>query len=296
MITRRGFLKGAAGTVAAGGGVLAYAVVIEPNFRLVTREWTISPASWRPDSPPLRIVALSDFHAVRPWMTPGRIARIVRAAVSLKPDLIALLGDYESGLSPRFRTGLVPVSEWARALSGLRAPLGVYGVYGNHDAGDEASLTPELTKAGIRVLQNQAVKIRRGGYDFWIAGLADHQAQPEDATDLNKTLKRITDNASIVMLVHEPDTFVQMPERVVLTLSGHNHGGQARLPFVGAPWIHSQFGQRYLYGLIEEDGRSLVVSGGLGLTGLPLRFLSPPEITVVNVLPPAGVIAQARSG
>lgn len=98
MITRRNFLKAVAWTAAAGAGLATYAVVIEPGFRLVVREWTISPPSWSPKSPPLRIVALSDIHAVRPWMTPERIARIARKAVELKPDLIALLGDYENGL------------------------------------------------------------------------------------------------------------------------------------------------------------------------------------------------------
>lgn len=294
MITRRGFLKGLAGATAAAAGLATYAVVIEPNFRLVVREWTISPANWRRGAPALRIVALSDIHAVRPWMTPERIARIAGRAVDLKPDMITLLGDYENGLPPKYRTGLVPIAEWAHAFSVLRAPLGVYAVYGNHDNGEEAKIAPHLARAGVKALRNQAVKITEGGNDFWIAGMADHDGSLDDVRDLNKTLKHVTDGAPIVMMVHEPDVFAQMPKRVALTLSGHNHGGQVWLPFVGAPWLNSSFGQRYLHGLIQEDDRSLVVSGGLGLTYAPVRFLSPPEITVVNIAPPEGAIAEAR--
>lgn len=291
MTTRRTFLKTAAWTLATGLGVVSYGVAIEPGFRLVVREWPVSPASWPPDSPPLRIAILSDIHAVKPWMSASRIARIAQTAMGLKPDLIALLGDYLCGLRPGLRLDRVPTAEWTQALSGLRAPLGVHAVLGNHDWDERRLVQRGLTSAGIPVLANRAVKIERNGHNFWIAGVLD-QETPHGPDDVGATLRQVTDDAPVIMLAHEPDTFARMPPRVALTLSGHNHGGQAWIPGLGAPWLNSRHGQRYLYGHVEENGRHLIVSGGLGLTALPVRFLAPPEITVVNVRPPQATIAR----
>jgi predicted MPP superfamily phosphohydrolase len=83
-------------------------------------------------------------------------------------------------------------------------------------------------------------------------------------------------------MAHEPDIFPQVPRRVAVTLSGHTHGGQVRL--LGyAPIVPSKFKDRYVYGHIVEEGRHLVVSGGIGCSGLPVRFGSPPEIVVVEL-------------
>jgi hypothetical protein len=84
------------------------------------------------------------------------------------------------------------------------------------------------------------------------------------------------DRDPVILLAHEPDIFVRVPERVTLTLSGHTHGGQVRLPFIGRPVIPSRYGQRFAYGHIVEGGRNLIVSSGLGMTGLPIRFMVPP--------------------
>jgi hypothetical protein len=83
-------------------------------------------------------------------------------------------------------------------------------------------------------------------------------------------------------MIHEPDIFNSVPDRVSLTLAGHTHGGQVRV-FGYAPIVPSRFGQRYLYGHIVEDGRHLVVSAGLGCSGLPVRLGSPPEIVMIEV-------------
>jgi predicted MPP superfamily phosphohydrolase len=100
--------------------------------------------------------------------------------------------------------------------------------------------------------------------------------------DLPATLAQVTDDAPAILLAHEPDVFAQGIGRVALTLSGHTHGGQVRFgPW--APVVPSQFGNRYAYGPVREGGRDLVVSGGLGCSGLPVRFGVPPEITVVDL-------------
>ena len=100
--------------------------------------------------------------------------------------------------------------------------------------------------------------------------------------DLPGTLAKVTDDAPVVLMAHEPDIFAEVPRRVALTISGHTHGGQVR--FLGyAPIVPSRFGRRYVYGHIVEDDRHLVVSGGLGLSGVPIRFGMPPEIVLIEI-------------
>src|SRR5262245_62160085 len=123
MLTRRTFLRGAGGALALGAGLSAYSIVIEPGFRLNLAEWSVPHVSWPSAMPPLRIAVLTDIHAVEPWMPATRIARIVETANGLGADIIVLLGDYVAAM-PRFRTGLVPIADWAGALGKLKAPLG----------------------------------------------------------------------------------------------------------------------------------------------------------------------------
>ena len=92
----------------------------------------------------------------------------------------------------------------------------------------------------------------------------------------------MTDDAPVILMAHEPDIFPDVPDRVCLTLSGHTHGGQVRL-FGWSPVVPSRYGNRYAYGAIQEGGRHLVVSGGIGCSIAPIRFGMPPEITVVDL-------------
>jgi predicted MPP superfamily phosphohydrolase len=95
------------------------------------------------------------------------------------------------------------------------------------------------------------------------------------------TLAGIADDKPVVMLMHEPQAFRRMPERVSLTLCGHTHGGQVDLPFIGRPILPGP--KRYAYGHVVEEGRNLLISGGLGVTGIPVRFGVPPEIVLVEL-------------
>ncbi len=121
---------------------------------------------------------------------------------------------------------------------------------------------------------------------IWIAGLADQMAhrirrgETRGADDLHGTLSQVPDNAPLILLAHEPFVFPMVPRRVALTLCGHTHGGQIDLPIVGAPFSPTRL---YNYGHIVERGRNLIVSGGLGESGLPIRIGVPPEILCVEV-------------
>ena len=299
MITRRGLLKAFGGLVAAGFATSAYAVGVEPVLRLGTTIYRIRPPGW-PEGQKLRIVAMADVHACDPWMSVGRIRAICEHANALGGDIIVLLGDYVSDM--RAVWNHVPADAWAGALSVLKAPYGVHAVIGNHDwwkdgaaqaaGGGETFSHRALRDAGIAVYANRAARIETASGAFWLAGLEDQQAlhpgrkwnrtQFAGLDDLPGTLAQVTDDAPVILIAHEPDIFPSVPARVSLTLCGHTHGGQVRL-FGYAPVVPSRYGNRYVYGHIVEEGRHLCVSGGLGCSGLPVRFGSPPEIMVIEL-------------
>jgi predicted MPP superfamily phosphohydrolase len=288
LITRRQFIVGLGASSAASLSLGSYALALEPRFRLVVTEWDLPTARW-PHEQPLRVVLLADIHACRPWMPAERIRLIVERANALNGDIILVLGDYISGIAERYRGGSVPPAEWGEALSRLRAPLGVHAIMGNHDWWSD----PELVKAtiagaGIPLYQNRALKIE-GAAPFWLAGtdsMVAHEVghgrfRGED--DLPGTLAQIADDAPAILMAHEPDLFVDVPERFAVTVSGHTHGGQVWLPFIGRPIVPSAYGQRFAYGHVRERGRDLIVSGGLGCSIVPVRLGVPPEITVVTL-------------
>ncbi len=293
MITRRQFVTGLLGGATLVGGLGGYAFGFEPRFRLVVTEWDIETPRWTHERP-LRIVIVADIHACRPWMPPERIAEIVDTANGLGGDIIVVLGDFVSGVSRRLRSGRVSASEWGPPLAALKAPLGVHAILGNHDWWtDPEVVKAALSAAGIPVYQNRAVKLD-GATPFWLAGTDSIVAYPlghgrfKGADDLPGTLAQITDDAPVVHLAHEPDIFVDVPARFAVTLSGHTHGGQVRLPFLGRPVVPSAYGERFAYGHVRENGRDLVVSAGLGCSILPVRLGVPPEIAVVTLRKGAG--------
>lgn len=289
MATRRQFLLAAGGSLVAGAGLGGYAFAIEPVFRLAVTRYDVTPSQW-PAGFQLRLVVLADIHAKNPWMDPARIAAIARAANALQPDMVLLAGDYETSMR-NFGIGSdVPMETVAETLSILRAPLGVYGVLGNHDMGvhEGANVRRWFPGAGLTILENKAVRLEHAGRPFWLLGLADQwgwawRRKGSARDDLPGTLAQIGDDAPAILLAHEPDIFPSVPHRIALTISGHTHGGQVRVPGFGPLVIPSRYDSRYAYGHIVEDDRHLVVSAGLGTSGIPVRFLVPPEIVVINL-------------
>ncbi|QRM56595.1 metallophosphoesterase [Sinorhizobium sp. BG8] len=304
MVTRRGLLKTLGGLLLSGIATGSYAVGFEPMGRLRIANYRIRPANW-PDGLRLRIVALADIHACKPWMTTSRIDGIVARANALSGDMIVLLGDFTSSM--RGAVGTVTAPEWAKCLQALKAPLGVHAVLGNHDwwedpdaqaaGGGETVAHRALRDVGIDVYSNRAARFEKDGRGFWIAGLEDQvalrpssqwqRASFQGLDDLHGTLAQVEDDDPVVLLAHEPDIFPQVPSRVSVTLSGHTHGGQVRI-FGYAPVVPSRYGNRYVYGHVQEEGRDIVISGGLGCSIAPVRFGSPPEITIIELgYPPA---------
>ncbi|MGI9422693.1 MAG: metallophosphoesterase [Hyphomicrobiaceae bacterium] len=302
MFTRRQVILGTAALGLGGAGTGGYAVAIEP-YRLRVQQYRVQPKNW-PTRLKLRVAAIADLHVCEPWMPLGRVQQIVERTNDIGADLIVLLGDFVG--SQRVTWHPVEKALWSRALGQLRAPLGVHAIMGNHDWWEDVEVqrkmsgTPAVRRAleaaGIPVYQNDARRLNKAGIGFWICGLGDQWAfyrnrnRTEQAAtfgyhgvdDLPGLMAKVSDEAPILMMVHEPDIFHRMPARVALTMAGHTHGGQVQF-FGYAPIVPSRFGRRYVYGHVHEDGRDLIVSGGLGCSGLPIRFGRPPEIVVIDL-------------
>jgi predicted MPP superfamily phosphohydrolase len=239
----------------------------------------IATPAWPADAMPLRIALLADIHAAGPHDLPARCARVVARANAEAPDLVLLLGDYVD--RRRIKTAFVPPEVIAPVLGRLRAPQGVYAVLGNHDwEVGGARVARALGAAGIEVLDNAARRLRRAGGDWWLVGVGDASI---GADRLAATLAQVTDAAPALVMTHSPDIFPEVPARVALCVAGHTHGGQVRLPLVGALYVPSRYGRRYAYGHLVEAGRHLVVTRGVGHSVLPVRFLCPPEIMVITL-------------
>lgn len=289
-LSRRGLLKAGLGLTALGGIVMpstaAYAAAVAANDLVVTN-YRISPPNWRKGQR-LTITVIADIHAGGPNMGIARVREVVDAAQALKSDLVVVMGDYFA--THRFVTERVPASAWSAELARLRAPLGVYGILGNHDwwYGLDA-VRGAFANIGVPLMENDAALIGKEGERFWLAGLGDQLAhwigdsRFEGVDDLPGTLARVTSDDPVILLAHEPDIFTQVPARVALTIAGHTHGGQIRLPLIEPVWAPTGYGARFVYGHVVEDGRHLVVSGGLGCSKVPLRLGVPPEIVRIEL-------------
>ena len=286
-VTRRRVLAATASLVglsAAATGV--YAAAIEPQGLIVTR-YALTPPGW-PAGRKRTITVVADLHAGGPDMTLAHIERVVDTANGLNSDLMVLLGDYTA--TYRFVTERVPFAAWAKQLARLRAPLGTWAILGNHDWWNAiADIRRALASVNIPVMENDAVLLGPEGERFWLAGLGDQLAyrlghgRYRGVDDLPRTMAQIKTDDPVVLLAHEPDIFPRVPPRVSLTLSGHTHGGQIRLPLVWPAFVPSQYGARYAYGHVVEDGRHIIVSGGLGTSFIPARLGVPPEILQIEL-------------
>jgi predicted MPP superfamily phosphohydrolase len=274
-VNRSSSLLGAG--LVAGAGLAVYAGWVEPR-RLVVRELELVLPHWPARLAGLKAGVMSDLHAGVPHAGIGAIARAVDELNAREPDVHLLLGDYLDA-SQKWRRPLAP-ERIAKELARLEAPNGVVAVIGNHDwrnSGDR--MWRALEQVGITVLEDEAVALD----GFWVAGLADLRHR---RPDIGKALREVPPGAPVLMLSHDPDLFPGVPNRVSLTLAGHTHGGQVAIPGLRRPTLPSYYGERYARGHIVEHGRHLLVTSGVGTSGLPIRFLAPPEVYVLTLRNP----------
>jgi predicted MPP superfamily phosphohydrolase len=283
-VSRRGLLKwilggGALGAVSLLSGAV-YVTKVEPRWIEVVR--VDVPIRGLPA--PLQgftIAQLSDFH-VGPHVKAEDVHRAVEITNRLGPDLVVLTGDYvyESALHSAACAG---------ELAALKAKHGVHAILGNQDFWTDADVVAaNLRQAGLDVLRNEHRQLQvdgadpstRSGHSLWLVGIEDVWA---GKPDLEAALDGVPQGAPTVLLAHEPDFADRATGRgITLQLSGHSHGGQVRLPFIGAP-ILPYLAHKYPYGLRRVGEMWLYTNRGIGLIAPPVRFLCRPEITLLRL-------------
>lgn len=257
-----------------------YAWFIEPNM-LVVRRVEIVSAHWH--GPPLTIAAISDTHVTSPHVDAARMGRIVRRVNALRPELVVLLGDYVGGHATDVERSPAENQEilgGVATFAALRARYGTIAVIGNHDSWyNRQAITTALQDAGVGALWNRHIVIRRSGGEIVIAGIADAWT---GHPDFGAALDGAPEGADTIVLSHSPDPFADMPAGPALMLAAHGHCGQVTIPFFGRPILPLR-NKRYGCHLVEENGKTMYVTAGIGTSIAPVRFLNPPEIALITI-------------
>jgi predicted MPP superfamily phosphohydrolase len=228
---------------------------------------------------PLRFVLIGDPHVGSHAGDLDRFAAIVTEVRESPADAILLLGDYMNMMV--FGARRVPPDAIAKLFEPLTRHAPTFAALGNHDIEyGKAAVSDALRSVGIVVLDNSAARLGAAGRTVAIAGLADNST---DEPDLDRALADIGDDAPTILLAHDPAAFGDLPPGRWLMLSGHTHGGQVRLPWVGPVVNASAAPLKWTHGHIIEGDRELIVSAGLGTSGLPIRWRCPPELVELQV-------------
>jgi uncharacterized protein len=275
-MNRREFSRlaiGATLTAGLGGTMAGYAMAFQPNNLVLERKQVRLPKL--PSAfDGFRIVLLTDLH-LHPFTTANVIRRTVEMSNALKPDLVLLGGDFVCG-SAEAAFELAPI------LERLDAKHGVFAVLGNHDHRQGARIVLDgLRAASIRVLINEGVRLTVGGGAIFLAGIDSVSAGQPNPTAAFLARKN---EAVSLALVHEPDYINQLSRlvQVDLQLSGHTHGGQVRIPGLGAIILPAG-GRTYVEGLYRVGSSQVYTSRGIGMVGVPFRFNCPPEVTEITL-------------
>ncbi|GKU77348.1 metallophosphoesterase [Paenibacillus sp. L3-i20] len=277
-ICRRTFLKksmgwglGLASAASLSG---AYSRWIEPNWIDMTDvevKITNLPRSFDQ----FRIVHFSDLH-LGVHSDSEHLIALMEQIQRLKPDLICFTGDLLDHSTSY-------IAEAVSLLSRLQAPYGQYAVLGNHDAfGNRRSVTRGLSQAGFHVLHNEHVPLTKGSDSLYIAGIDDPWV---GKPNIDQALLHIPQDACTILLAHEPDfadEYSRLP--IDLQLSGHSHGGQVQIPFIG-PLYTPPYGSKYSQGLyqIPDSRLQVYTTRGIGTSRMPIRFHCRPELTVITL-------------
>ena len=290
-LSRRRLLKLGCGALLGGAATCVlgpiYATQVEPQWIEITQ--LDIPLPGLPQAlDGFTITQLSDLH-LGPHVSAKDVRRSVQIANDLGGDLIVLTGDFV------YRSAGYSVT-CAQGLASLQAHCGVIAVLGNHDIWTDADeVAGNLAEAGIAVLRDERKALEVGNTRLWLLGIEDtghtggffgdlRGLWQESGDALAALLEGIPDEEARLLLVHNPDFTEMLPRgRIDLALCGHTHGGQVRLPFVGAPVVPSCFGQKYTSGLVQGPSTVVYVNRGIGLIAPPVRFNCRPEVTLLRL-------------
>ncbi|MFT4561666.1 MAG: putative MPP superfamily phosphohydrolase [Gammaproteobacteria bacterium] len=255
-----------------------WSLCIEPGSLKIVEHHLRLP-DWPKACAGLKLAVLADLHVGSPFNGIDKLREIVELTNRSKPDLVLLPGDFviDGVLGGDF----VPPETAANVLGKIEASAGIFAVLGNHDWWlDPSRVERALADANISVMEDRSQKITHGACSFFLVGVSDFTEGPHD---LEKALSEVTASDSTLLFTHNPDVFPEIPDHIELTIAGHTHGGQVYLPGLGRLVVPSGYDERFAIGHIVESGRHLFVSSGIGTSILPVRFLVPPEITLLTV-------------
>jgi predicted MPP superfamily phosphohydrolase len=256
------------------GIAIPYAPILDRTLTVAAAEIPIArlPAAFDGAT----LLFLSDVHA-GPFLSPAALARALERLGTLHADVVIHGGDLAT-------SNVSEILPHKAAIAGLKAPLGAFAVYGNHDhyTHDVQGVSRFYESCGVRVLNNDAIALSRGGSRLALAGIDDWNI---GSPDLDRAVVRaavVAPDAPVVLISHNPDVFPEAAARgVALTLAGHTHGGQVRIP--GRPVLVKMSRYRLDEGRYEHDGAQIVVSRGVGVCGVPIRVACAPEAVLVTL-------------
>lgn len=254
-------------SILLGFSVLFWSWGIEPHL-LIVKKYDIKDSNLNG----IKIVFAGDFH-LKP-SDDERLDKIISKINRQKPDIVLLGGDFVKGHKLK---SSMPLEKIAQILgSKIKAP--VYSVIGNHDFWLYKNAAVEiLQQNGIKVLNNKNTMLQINNNILYLAGVEDETTQQPD---VRKALQNT--GTPVILISHSPDVFPDVPSNVNLTVAGHTHGGQVKIPFLGAIIVPSKYKTKYASGFIEENGKKLIVTQGLGTSILPIKFNCFPEIVVIE--------------
>ncbi|MBZ5626571.1 MAG: metallophosphoesterase [Acidobacteriia bacterium] len=282
-VPRRRFLERSAAVVVGAPFVAGAYGLLYGRLNLETTAQTILLPRLPRAFEGFRICQLSDIH-IGPFMPAEEIRKYVAIANAQKAEMVVLTGDFVT-FDPNTQQAVV------EALSGLRAPFGVYGSLGNHDAWArvEDSITELFRQTGVRILRGANVPIATHGDSFNLIGVDFQSARrfgPSPPVQrLLGNIEGVIDRDRVnILLSHNPDTFDRAAELGIdLSLAGHTHGGQAALEFISPEIAPSRLVTPYVAGWFRKPGGQLYVNRGIGTIFIPIRVGAPPEITVYRL-------------
>lgn len=271
MITRRrflGFLSGALGALIFGYGFFEKDKFKIERINFKTKKWK---------GEKIKIVFLSDLHR-GPFTTHSFLKEISKKVSELNPDILIFGGDYIYASKNYIKSALEPFKI-------LKPKLGKWGVLGNHDNFlGRKEVIKTLEENEIFLLNNESIKLLFNEGNFYLFGVDDFKT---GKADLRKALKYLKDDSFAIGISHNPVfwKFEKIEKKVDLLLSGHTHGGQIDLPFLGPVFLLPGHGREFYRGFYKINGIKLYVSRGIGTIHLPLRLFCPPEITLIDIHP-----------
>lgn len=254
----------------------AWGFAIEPGW-LKAQDLELASDRWQ--APPITIAMAADFHTGAPHAGLPMLQRVVAGINAAHPDMVLLPGDFV--IQEVLGGQAVAPETIASELGKLHAPLGVFATLGNHDVWwGAATIRKALAAAGIEVLENEAKMLSTANGPLWLAGLGDDMTGQADPA---KAFAQVPPKAKLIVMMHDPANAPDLPAQTVVAFAGHTHGGQVRLPLLGALITPGRSPLSHAYGWLSDVPAPTYVTSGIGTSILPVRFNCRPEYVVLHL-------------